>query len=120
MLSSYLSYILKRKNEFHIHSPFVFALYTKVIRGHQCSALKELGIERQVTVPAENALEQYLGCCDESIMFIVNDIHQNKNNEAAWNTICGHPDVILTIDLYHKGLLFYREGMEKQEFVLRI
>ena len=120
MFSSYLSYILKRKNEFHIHSPFVFALYTKVIRGHQPGALKELGIERELTVPVEEALELYLGCRGEATMFIVNDIHKNKNNEAAWNTICGHPDVILTIDLYRKGLFFYREGMEKQEFVLRI
>lgn len=119
MFSSYLSYILKRKNEFHIHSPFVFALYTKVIRGHQSEALKELGIERELMVPVEGALKQYLCCRDEATMFIVNDIHKNKKNESEWNTICGHPDVILTIDIYRKGLLFYREGMEKQNFVLR-
>ena len=30
-----------------------------------------------------------------------------------------HPDVTLTIDLFHEGWVFYREGMEKQHYVLK-
>lgn len=114
MFLSYLRYLLKRKNEYHIHSPFVYKLYTEVIRGDHPEALKELGIDKTETL-AEGAFPQK----DESVMYVMNDIHKNKQKEAFWNTICGQPDVTLTIDLYDKGLAFYREGMEKQNFILR-
>ena len=114
MLSSYLRYVRKRKNEYHIHSPFVYFLYTKVIRGHQPEALKKLGIERTVVV-ADGMIPER----DESVMYVVEAIHHSKQKEAFWNTICADPNVTLTIDLYKKGLFFYREGMEKQVFVLR-
>ena len=114
MLLSYLRYVMKRKNEYHIHSPFVFALYTKVIRGHQPDALKELGIESTKTVTEGEIPE-----IDHTVMYVMEGIHENKKKETFWNTICGHPDVTLTIDLYDKGLVFYREGMEKQNFVLK-
>ena len=114
MLSSYLRYLVKRKNEYHIHSPFVFTLYTKVIRGGQPEALKELGIER-----IEPVMEGEVPPKDTMVMYELADIHKNKQKEAFWNTICGHPDVTLTIDLYDKGLVFYREGMEKQNFILK-
>ena len=114
MLSSYLRYVLKRTNAYHIHSPFVYTLYTKVIRGGQPEALKELGIERTVTMT-----EGEMPGRDESVIYVVEEIHKSKQKEAYWDTICGHPDVTLTIDLYDKGLAFYREGMEKQNFVLK-
>ena len=114
MLSSYLRYVMKRKNEFQIHSPFVYKLYTEVIRGGRPEALKELGVDRTETL-AEGAFPQK----DEAVMYEIFDIHKNKHKEAFWNTICGHSDVTLTIDLYDKGLAFYREGMEKQNFVLK-
>ena len=114
MLSSYIRYVLKRRNEFHIHSPFVYALYTKVIRGKQPGALKELGIDTVLPVTEGMSFEQ-----NESVMYQVEDIHKNKQKEAFWNTICADPDVTLTIDLYDRGLAFYREGMEKQNFILR-
>lgn len=114
MLSSYLRYIVKRKNEYHIHSPFVYALYTQVIRGKDEDALKTLGIERTEHVTGEEIPEVV-----DKVMYEVDGIHSNKKKEAFWNTICARPDVTLTIDLYKKGLFFYREGMEKQEFVLR-
>lgn len=114
MLLSYLRYVVRRKNEYHIHSPFVYKLYTQVIKVHRPEKLEELGIESTVTLAEERIPKK-----DDKVMFVMEDIHKDKKKEAFWNTICGHPDVTLTIDLYDKGLVFYREGMEKQNFVLR-
>lgn len=119
MLWSYLRYVVRRKSAFRIHSPFVYGLYTKVICGNQYEALDALGIEREVKVSLNDALNAYLSCGDDVTMFTVGDIHGSKENEREWDTICSHPDVILTIDLYHKGLIFNRKGMEKQNFVLK-
>lgn len=114
MLSSYLRYVVKRKNEYHIHSPFVYALYTKVIRGGHPEALKALGIERIEPLKEDEPIQK-----DETVMYELSGIHKDKQKEALWNTICGRPDVTLTIDLYDRGLAFYREGMEKQNYILR-
>ena len=114
MMKSYLKYLFRRKNEFHIHSPFVYELYTKVIRGGDEEALKSLGIER-----TELVSEGESPAIVDKVMYVMEDIHRDEKKEACWNTICAHPDVTLTIDLYKKGLFFYREGMEKQDFVLR-
>ena len=114
MLLSYLRYVARRKNEYGIHSPFVYKLYTQVIKSHQLEKLRELGIENEVTLVDEQVPEK-----DDKVMYVVEGIHENKKKEAFWDTICSHPDVTLTIDLYDKGFVFYREGMEKQNFVLR-
>lgn len=114
MLLSYLRYVVRRKNEFHIHSPFVYKLYTQVIRGGDAEVLKDLGVERTEVV-AEGAMPVR----DTKVMYVMEGIHRDQKKEASWHTICDCPDVTLTIDLYDKGLFFYREGMEKQHFVLK-
>lgn len=114
MWKSYLRYLLKRKNAFHIHSPFVYRLYTEVIRGGDEKALSSLGVVRTELVTERMPMEG-----DSKVMYVMEGIHSSKKKEACWNTICACRDVTLTIDLYHKGLFFYREGMEKQEFVLK-
>lgn len=119
MLGSYLWYVWHRKNAFHIHSPFVYTLYTKVFHGKDEVAWGELGIRNRVEVPVDRLLDSYLSDRSEDTAFVARDIHGDRNKEAAWNTICGHPNVTLSIDLFREGWVFYREGMEKQHFVLR-
>lgn len=114
MLLSYFRYIVRRKNEFHIHSPFVYKLYTQVIKGGDREALKALGIERTEVVE-----EGAMPAGDGKVMYVMEDIHRDQKKEAFWHTICDRADVTLTIDLYDEGLFFYREGMEKQHFVLK-
>ena len=114
----YLRYLFRRKNAYRLHSPFVYALYTKVIRGQDEAALRELGIEHRLEVPLDCLLERYLLQRSRDTVWVVQGIHGNRKNEEAWDTICRHPDVTLTIDLFREGWVFYREGMEKQHFVL--
>lgn len=114
MWRSYLRYRLRRKGAFHIHSPFVYRLYTQVIRRGDEEALKSLGIESTVIVTEGMAPEG-----DQTVMYVVEGIHDSKVKEAFWDAICERSDVTLTIDLYHRGLFFYRDGMKKQHFVLR-
>ena len=114
MLLSYLRYVVRRKNEFHIHSPFVYKLYTQVIRGGDEEVLKTLGIER-----TEIVTEAEIPAGGGKVMYVVEGIHRDQKKKMFWHTICDRPDVTLTIDLYDKGLFFYREGMEKQHFVLK-
>ena len=76
---------------------------------------------------AENDFDEtewdYLSDClnyktSESV-FILEGIHKNRDMEEAWERIKDNEDVSLTIDLYHVGLVFFRVGFEKQDFVIR-
>lgn len=52
-------------------------------------------------------------------VFIFEGIHRTRDAEDAWERIKGNEDVSLTIDLYRIGLVFFRLGIEKQDFVLK-
>ncbi len=52
-------------------------------------------------------------------VFVFEGIHHNRDMEDAWEEIKANEDVSITIDLYCIGLVFFREGIEKQDFVLK-
>lgn len=55
----------------------------------------------------------------EETLFVVQGHHFNRDMEAWWDTICEDEDVTLTLDFYRIGMVLYREGMEKQNFVIK-
>ena len=52
-------------------------------------------------------------------VFIFEGIHHNRDMEDAWEEIKANEDVSVTFDLYSIGMVFFREGIEKQDFVLK-
>lgn len=66
---------------------------------------------------------QYFNQClpvsDENSVFVFHDIHWSGGMEKAWAKICRHPQVSVSIDLFEVGLIFFRKGLSKQDFVIR-
>lgn len=221
MISSWLKYLLQRKSQYNIHSPFVFDFVTKVLNDHGSNrdydtilrmgrlldkkkhigyfkrkrsrllyrvirhyepdsvvsfgsitalnatalalgnlqtkvylaqsedfleTLNAMGvINVRLIQPAEFDSERfrrlntsfvffgrdsfeddtwdYLADClnyktTESV-FIFEGIHHNRDIEDAWEEIKANEDVSVTFDLYGIGMVFFREGIEKQDFVLK-
>lgn len=52
-------------------------------------------------------------------VFVFEGIHRNRDTEDAWEEIKANEDVSVTFDLYCVGMVFFREGIEKQDFVLK-
>lgn len=52
-------------------------------------------------------------------VFVFEGIHRTRDMEDAWEEIKGNEDVSVTFDLYCIGVVFFREGIEKQDFVLK-
>lgn len=52
-------------------------------------------------------------------VFIFEGIHHNRDMEDAWEEIKANDNVSVTFDLYSIGMVFFREGIEKQDFVLK-
>lgn len=56
---------------------------------------------------------------NENSVFMFDDIHWSSGMQKAWNKIKADKRVSLTIDLYWVGLVFFKEGVAKQDFVIR-
>ena len=62
---------------------------------------------------------QCLPVSDENSVFVFHDIHWSHGMQQAWAQICRHPQVTVSIDLFGLGLVFFRKGLSKQDFVIR-
>ncbi len=69
----------------------------------------------------EAVLWQFGRCLEKVVpgtVFVAGDIHWSDGMQEAWDIICRHPAVTLSVDLFHCGLLFFRKGLSKQHFIL--
>ena len=52
-------------------------------------------------------------------LVVVNDIYRTRKMKRLWRTVQERPDVTVTIDLFHVGLVFFRTGQAKEDFRIR-
>lgn len=72
----------------------------------------------------KEATLQYFNWClskvTESSILVFDDIHWTSGMQEAWQEICQHPSVTLSLDLFFIGIVFFRkDAHEKQQLVLR-
>ncbi len=63
--------------------------------------------------------EQCLQHVHPGTIFLFDDIHWSAGMEAAWNVIREHPKVRVSIDIYHMGIVFFRDELSKEDFTIR-
>ena len=66
-----------------------------------------------------NNLEDGFAEVDEDLVLVFEGIHHSRHTEAAWEAIKASEGVSISMDLYCVGLVFFRDGIEKQDFVLK-
>jgi hypothetical protein len=122
--TEYIKYLLKAKGRHGTHSPFVYNLVDKGLKGK---------------VPLRDKLTAYFGA--ESLVYMGSDstqwqsffdnrksgtilvaqcIHRAEENAQSWNQLAADKAVKMSIDLFALGLLFFNdEFKEKQHFILK-
>ncbi len=68
--------------------------------------------------PTLKYFQKCLPKAGEDSVFIFGDIHWSEEMEQAWELIRNDERVSLSLDLYHVGLVFFKQGMSKQHFTL--
>jgi predicted O-methyltransferase YrrM len=56
----------------------------------------------------------------ESTVFIFDDIYWSEGMKQAWAEIKAHPKVTVTIDLFWIGLVFFKKGRAKEDFLIKV
>jgi predicted O-methyltransferase YrrM len=68
---------------------------------------------------AELPTIQYFDCIkpllNEGAIVIVDDIYWSKGMTNAWENLKSRPDIRLSVDLYHIGILFFNPALSKQD-----
>jgi predicted O-methyltransferase YrrM len=54
-----------------------------------------------------------------NMILVFDDIYWSKGMTEAWQIIKADKTVSLTLDLYQLGFVFFKQGMEKQDFILK-
>jgi predicted O-methyltransferase YrrM len=63
--------------------------------------------------------EQCLQHVHPGTIFLFDDIHWSTGMEEAWDIIRQHPQVKVSIDIYHMGIVFFKEELSKEDFTIR-
>lgn len=63
--------------------------------------------------------EQCLPLAHNESLFIFDDIHLNPEMEDFWNELKQRPEVKVTLDLFHLGIVFFRKELTKENFNIR-
>lgn len=66
-----------------------------------------------------NYFEKCVAKSHEESVFIFDDIHWSPGMELAWRKIQKDQRVSISVDIYWAGIVFFRKGIEKQNFVIR-
>lgn len=61
---------------------------------------------------------QFLNHSHNDTVMVFDDIHWSKGMDNAWQSVCNHPQVSVTIDLFRLGIVFLRKECQKQHFVV--
>ncbi len=69
--------------------------------------------------PVMRYFSQLLPFMHEASVIVFHDIYWSAEMEEAWSEIKQNPAVTISIDLFHMGLVFFRTGMPKQDFIIR-
>ncbi|MCG8578376.1 MAG: class I SAM-dependent methyltransferase [Bacteroidales bacterium] len=88
-----------------------------------CSQLEEIDFVFFDGHHEKNATLNYFNNClpyaVNNSVFVFDDIHWSKGMEEAWEIICSHPKVTVSMDLFQLGIVFFRQECQKQHFIVR-
>lgn len=66
--------------------------------------------------PTFSYFNQCVPLVNQNSIFVFDDIHWSQGMQEAWKEIQQDPRVSITIDLFWFGLVFFKEGVAKQNF----
>jgi len=69
--------------------------------------------------PVLNYFQEMSIMSDKNTVIIIDDIHLSPEMEEAWTEIKQNEKVTFTVDIFRMGMVFFREGMNHFNYVIR-
>jgi hypothetical protein len=58
------------------------------------------------------------GYAHKDTVFVFEGIKANRSMRNLWKTVCAHPDVTVTVDLYSMGIAFFNKKLHKRNYTV--
>lgn len=71
------------------------------------------------TTSVTESFYRLLEDANDNTVFVLPNIYSTPQIKQAWETLKNAPNVTVTADTYHLGILFIRKGQAKQHFTIR-
>ena len=90
---------------------------------HLCKALQQLGKVDFVFFNAglPNVYDLFLSCMEyitSDTVIVLEGLRDSQAMRNCWKQIKQHPDVVLTFDLYHIGLVFFNKKLHRKDYIV--
>jgi predicted O-methyltransferase YrrM len=69
--------------------------------------------------PVISYFTQIAEISDNKTVIIIDDINYSREMEEAWNEIKSFEKVTLTVDIFRMGIVFFREGISHNDYIIR-
>ncbi|MFC3198679.1 hypothetical protein ACFOET_13720 [Parapedobacter deserti] len=87
--------------------------------GLPCGPLDFVVAEAKNPELLSHQLWQYWHALHHGSVLIVLDIYRDERMKRLWQAIKRKPEVTVTVDLFHAGLVFFHPGQAKEDFKIR-
>ncbi|MDP3002154.1 MAG: class I SAM-dependent methyltransferase [Bacteroidales bacterium] len=69
--------------------------------------------------PVVNYFNRMAEISDNKTVIIIDDIYYSREMKEAWNEIKQNEKVSLTVDIFRLGIVFFREGIDHNDYIIR-
>jgi len=133
----YALHFLMSHSRHGTHSPFVYQLVDEVIYAPGKEGEPREKVQRLMSRLASRFKSDFVVAGGDNVetitsqlgqtwsqlhagsVLVLNDIYRSRRMKALWRIVQERPDVTVTIDLFHLGLVFFHKGQAKEDFRIR-
>lgn len=120
-----LLHFLKKKNEYSIHSPYMFDLYNKLIKKNKRKPLKlilalekEFGKENIIKIPCSyNAFQSIQDKINKNSIICIDNPYESIETNLEFHKITSDPRSHVSVDLFFLGLSYQNEDLSPQHYI---
>jgi len=69
--------------------------------------------------PVVNYFNKMAEISDSNTVIIIDDINHSKEMAEAWSEIKRYENVSFTVDIFRMGIVFFRKGMNHNDYIIR-
>jgi len=119
-------HLFKRKNEYSIHSPYMFDLYNKIIKRNRNKPQKlilylekEFGKENIIIIaPSYIKFQEIQNEINDKSIICIENPYRNKKSYFEFSKIYNDPRTLVSVDLFFLGLISQHQDLSRQHYIL--